>query len=77
METRERESAPSLLPSYAKAILGALVPGGSDELPDHGVALNDVEIDPERVAAFNRVCGCATRCRPPTRTSWASRSRCR
>jgi acyl dehydratase len=66
METRERESAPSLLPSYAKAILGALVPGGSDELPDHGVALNDVEIDPERVAAFNRVCGFGVRDAVPT-----------
>jgi acyl dehydratase len=61
METRERESSPSLLPSYAKAVLGALLPGGSDELPDHRVGLNDVKIDPERVAAYNRVCGFGVR----------------
>jgi acyl dehydratase len=66
-ETRERDSAPGLIPSYAKAVLGALVPGGSDELPDHGIALKAVEIDAERVAEYSRVCGFGVRdAVPPT-----------
>jgi acyl dehydratase len=66
VETRQRESVPSLVPSYAKAVLGALLPGGSDELPDHGLALSAVEIDPERVAGYNRACGFGVRDKLPT-----------
>ncbi len=66
VETRERESSPSLIPSYAKAVVGALVPGGSDELPDHGIGLKGVEIDLERVADYNRVCGFGVRDAVPT-----------
>ena len=66
VETRERDSSPSLLPSYAKAVLGPLIPGGSDELPDHGLALNGAEIEPERVAAYARVCGFGIRDAVPT-----------
>lgn len=57
VETRERDSAPSLLPSYAKAVVGSLLPGGSDELPGHRLGLKAAEIDPEHVAAYARVCG--------------------
>jgi hypothetical protein len=57
VETRETDSAPSLLPSYAKAVLGALLPGSSEELPDHRVGLRAVEIDRARVAEYDRVCG--------------------
>lgn len=67
VETQERESAPSLIPSYAKAVLGALVPGGSDELPDHAIGLKGAEVDPEQVADYNRVCGFGVRdAVPPT-----------
>jgi hypothetical protein len=67
VETRERDSAPSLAPSYAKAVLGALVPGGSDELPDHAIGLRAVAIDGEHVADYNRVCGFGVRdAVPPT-----------
>jgi acyl dehydratase len=65
-QTRERESSPSLIPSYAKAVLGALVPGGSEELPDHGLGLAAVEIDSDRVAAYSRVCGFGVRDTLPT-----------
>jgi acyl dehydratase len=67
VETREHESAPALLPAYAKALVGALVPGGSDELPDHRLGLRSVGIDRERVADYNRVCGFGVRdAVPPT-----------
>jgi acyl dehydratase len=50
--------ARSLLPSYAKAIVGPLIPGGGgDGLPDHLVEEADVEIDADHLAAYNRVCG--------------------
>jgi acyl dehydratase len=65
-QTHERESSPSLIPSYAKAVVGALIHGRSDELPDHGIALKGVEIDPERVAEYNRVCGFGVRDAIPT-----------
>ena len=59
--------ARSLLPSYAKALIGPLVPGGGDELPDHDVEEPEVEIDPEHVAAYARVCGFGVRdTLPPT-----------
>ena len=58
---------PSLLPSYAKAIVGPLIPGGGDDLPDHDVEQADTEIDPEHLAAYNRVCGFGVRdALPPT-----------
>ena len=57
----------SLLRSYAKALAGPLIPGGGDELPDHDVTEEDVEIDRDHVAAYNRVCGFGVRDElPPT-----------
>jgi hypothetical protein len=59
--------ARSLLPSYAKALVGPLVPGGGDGLPGHDVEEPEVAIDPEHVAAYNRVCGFGVRdTLPPT-----------
>ena len=56
----------SLLPSYAKAIVGPFVPGGGDELPDR-VLEEAVEIDRGHLAAYNRVCGFGIRdALPPT-----------
>ena len=52
---------PSLLPSYAKAIVGPPIPGGGDELPDHDVEQAEIEIDPEHLADYNRVCGFGVR----------------
>jgi hypothetical protein len=59
--------ARSLLPSYAKALVGPLVPGGGDGLPDHDVEEPQIQIDPEHVADYNRVCGFGVRdALPPT-----------
>ena len=52
--------APGLLGSYVKAFAGALpvpLPGRSSELTDDARTLDDVEIDREHLAAYNRVCG--------------------
>ncbi len=58
---------PSLLPSYAKALIGPLIPGGGDELPDHDLEQTEVEVDREHLAAYNRVCGFGIRdTLPPT-----------
>lgn len=64
LDTRELGSSPSSLPLYARAVLGAMpVPGigggGGDSLPDHALALAEVEIDRGRLAAYDRVCGFA------------------
>ena len=51
-------SAPSLLPSYGKALLGAVIPGGGgDALPEGRRTLEDVEVDREHLASYDRVCG--------------------
>src|SRR5688500_2506493 len=59
--------ARSLLPSYAKAVVGPLVPGGGTDLPDHDIEETEVEIDAGHLAAYNRVCGFGLRdTLPPT-----------
>jgi hypothetical protein len=57
VEVRELDSVPSLTPLYAKALIGPLVPGGGDSLPDHELALADVEVDRDHLTAYARVCG--------------------
>ncbi len=75
METRTLQSAPSILPLYARAaaplIPGAsllpFVPGGGGEIPAIELELPNVSADPEAVAAYARVCGFALRDQlPPT-----------
>jgi hypothetical protein len=75
METRTLESPPSILPLYARAaapmIPGAsllpFVPGRGEEIPEVELELPGVKADPERVAAYAKVCGFALRDRlPPT-----------
>lgn len=67
LETRELDSPPSLPPLYAKAALGAALPGRPDEPPDHALALSGAEIDEENLADYARVCGFALReTLPPT-----------
>jgi acyl dehydratase len=65
MATRELNSAPSMLPLFARAgaamIPGAsllpFVGGGGRDVPDTALRLADVAIDPDRLAAYDRVCG--------------------
>jgi MaoC like domain len=75
MATRELRSSPSMLPLFARAgaamIPGAsqlpFIGGGGGAVPDLTVALNDVEVDRERLASYDRVCGFALRDElPPT-----------
>jgi hypothetical protein len=75
MTTRKLDSAPSILPLYARAaapmIPGAsllpFVPGGGGEIPDLDLTLAEVEADPAAVAAYAKVCGFPLRDHlPPT-----------
>jgi MaoC like domain len=75
MTTRELSSAPSILPLYVRAaaplIPGAsmlpFLPGGGGEVPEVELRLAGVRAEPERVAAYNRVCGFTLRdTLPPT-----------
>jgi acyl dehydratase len=75
METRTLQSAPSILPLYARAaapmVPGASLlpffPGRGDEIPEIELELSGVRPDPEKVAAYARVCGFALRdSLPPT-----------
>jgi acyl dehydratase len=67
VETRELDSPPSLAPLYARAALGPAIPGGGgDEVPDHALALDAVEIAPEHLADYARVCGFTVRRSLPT-----------
>lgn len=62
---RELRNAPSMLPLFARAgaamIPGAsllpFVGGGGGEIPDEALTLTEVEINPDRLAAYDRVCG--------------------
>jgi hypothetical protein len=75
METRTLTSAPSILPLYARAaapmVPGASLlpffPGRGKEIPEIELELPGVRPDPEKVAAYARVCGFALRdLLPPT-----------
>ena len=73
MATRELTSSPAMLPLFARAgaamipgasnlpFVGGFVGGGGREIPDLTLTLKDVGIDPERLAAYDRVCGFALR----------------
>lgn len=72
---RELSSAPGTLGLFARAG-AALVPGasrlpfvagGGSQMPDLTLVLNDVRVDRDRLAAYNRVCGFSLRDElPPT-----------
>jgi acyl dehydratase len=71
METRRLEGMPGLAPLYAKALAGSLPligGGGGEELPDHALAVEGLEIDREHLAAYCRVCEWSVResAVPPT-----------
>ena len=56
MAVRELETTPSLAPLFGRAVLtGFTRRGGS--LPDTVYERRDVAVDPEHVAAYDRVCG--------------------
>jgi acyl dehydratase len=74
MAVRELRRSPSMLPMFARAGV-ALVPGASrlpfigttagHEIPDLTLVLNDVVVDRERLASYDRVCGFDVRDRVP------------
>lgn len=75
MSARTLESSPSILPLYARAaapmVPGAsllpFIPGGGKEIPEIELTLPQVHAEPERVAAYARVCGFTLRDHlPPT-----------
>jgi hypothetical protein len=75
MATRTLDSPPSVLPLYARAaaplIPGAsllpFVPGRGEEIPDTELVLPEVRPDPDKVAAYAKVCGFSLRdSLPPT-----------
>jgi acyl dehydratase len=65
MATRDLNSSPSMLPMFARAgvamIPGAsrlpFVGGGGGDVPELTLRLSDVAIEPDRLSAYNRVCG--------------------
>jgi acyl dehydratase len=75
MATRQLAAPPRMAPLYARAVAPLLpgasrlpwVAGSAKDVPDVVLALANVRIDPERVAAYAQVCGfAATEPLPPT-----------
>ncbi len=69
MQERELTGSPGMLPLFLRAGV-ALVPGASrlpfvsgsgGEMPDLALVLGDVATDPDRLSAYNRVCGFSLR----------------
>jgi acyl dehydratase len=65
MADKELRGSPSMLPLFARASL-AVVPGagklpwvggGGGDVPDQALTRADVAVDPDRLAAYDRVCG--------------------
>jgi acyl dehydratase len=62
MSIQELSAAPSTASLYSRALLGSLAGKKSgDTLPDVELRLNDLKIDRQQLAAYNRVCGFAQR----------------
>jgi len=65
MATRELSNSPSMLPLFARAGAAAIpgasklpfVGGGGRDVPDLTLRLSDVAVEPDRLSAYNRVCG--------------------
>ena len=75
MATRELHNSPSMLPLFARAgaamVPGAshlpFVGGGGRDVPDLTLRLTDIAVDPDRLTAYDRVCGFRLRdVLPPT-----------
>lgn len=58
MSTTVLPSTPRLAPLYVKAVLGAALPGrGPRELPDTVLVREDVTVDRDHLAEYDRICG--------------------
>ena len=57
METERLGAPPDLAPLYVRAVLGPVLPGGGDELPDRRLEVRDLEVDRDHLVAYDRVCG--------------------
>jgi acyl dehydratase len=65
MADKELRGSPSMLPLLARAGLAAIpgaaklpwVGGGGGEVPDQALTRTDLAVDPDRLAAYVRVCG--------------------
>ncbi len=57
MAITELPGPPSLAALYPKAVLSGLRRHGGGELPDTAYSLTGVRVDPEHLAAYDRVCG--------------------
>jgi acyl dehydratase len=65
MADKELRGSPSMLPLFARASLAAIpgagklpwVGGGGGEVPDQALTRTGVAVDPDRLAAYDRVCG--------------------
>jgi acyl dehydratase len=65
MADQELSGSPSMLPLFARASLAAIpgaarlpwVGGGGGDVPDLALTRGDVAVDPDRLAAYDRVCG--------------------
>jgi hypothetical protein len=65
MVDKELRGSPSMLPLFARAGLAAIpgaarlpwVGGGGGEVPDQALTRAEVAVDPDRLAAYDRVCG--------------------
>jgi len=67
VETRRLDSLPGLTPLYGKAVLGLLPGTGGDSLPDLQIEAGGVQVDPEHLSEYCRVCGFTMRdALPPT-----------
>jgi acyl dehydratase len=65
MADKELRGSPSMLPLFARASLAVIpgagklpwVGGGGGDVPDQALTRADVAVDPDRLAAYDRVCG--------------------
>ncbi len=65
MADKELRGSPSMLPLFARASLAVIpgagklpwVGGGGGEVPDQVLTRTDVAVEPDRLAAYDRVCG--------------------
>jgi acyl dehydratase len=65
MADKELRGSPSMLPLFARASLAVIpgagklpwVGGGGGEVPDQTLTRTDVAVDPDRLAAYDRICG--------------------
>lgn len=55
--TEKLDTLPSLATLYARAAVTAVLPGGGDALPDRQLEVDEVTVDREHLAAYDRVCG--------------------